>query len=194
MSWLARYFLRGLLVTAPVVLTGYVCWWLIRAVDRTLDFGIPGLGILVTVAGITLIGLLASNLATRGLLGWMDRGVEKLPFVRLVYTWTKDLLNAVVGERRRFTRPVRFRLDQRLDVWTLGFITADTLEHLGMPQHVAVYVPFSYSLSGRVFLVPGSQVEAIPASGTDMLAFIISGGVASSAGAAESLPEKRPSG
>ncbi len=178
MSRVAGYFLRGLLVVAPVAVTGYVCWVLVRAVDRALDFGIPGLGILVTAAGITLIGLLASSLATRGLLGWLDRGLEKLPFVRLLYSSTKDLLNAVVGERRRFTRPVRFRIDETSEVWSLGFITADSLPQIGLSGHVPVYVPFSYSLSGRLFLVPASRLEPVAASGSDMLAFIISGGVA----------------
>ncbi|HEV8613598.1 MAG TPA: DUF502 domain-containing protein, partial [Gemmatimonadales bacterium] len=142
-----------MLITAPVALTAYVCWWMVRSTDRLLDVGIPGVGILVTLAGITLIGALASSFIARGALTELERLLERLPFVRLVYTWTKDLLNAFVGERRRFNRPVRIRLDERVDIWYLGFVTSDSLEHLGMPEHVAVYLPWSYSFAGRVILV-----------------------------------------
>jgi uncharacterized membrane protein len=49
-----------------------------------------------------------------------------------------------------------------------------------MPGHVAVYLPWSYSFAGRVILVPAEQVYPISGDSTDMLAFIISGGVARS--------------
>ncbi|NOT07393.1 MAG: hypothetical protein HOP28_04220, partial [Gemmatimonadales bacterium] len=63
-------------------------------------------------------------------------------------------------------------------VWHVGFVTADALDHLGLPGHVAVYLPWSYSFAGRVILVPSDRVEPIQANSTDMLAFIVSGGVA----------------
>src|SRR5688500_17808040 len=106
MKRLAQYFLRGLVVTTPVFLTGYVCWWIVSRVDGILDVGIPGAGIVVTLAGITLVGLLAGNLLTRGLVAEIEGVLEKLPFVRLLYTSTKDLLNAFVGEQRRFNRQI----------------------------------------------------------------------------------------
>ena len=175
------------MITAPVVLTAYVCWWLVKSIDRLLDVGIPGVGILVTLTGITLIGALASSFIARGALSELERLLERLPFVRLVYTWTKDLLNAFVGERKRFNRPVRIRLDERVDIWYLGFVTSDSLDHLGMPEHVAVYLPWSYSFAGRVILVPGKLVEPIAADSTEMLAFIVSGGLA---GTADGTPRK----
>ncbi|NOT09399.1 MAG: DUF502 domain-containing protein, partial [Gemmatimonadales bacterium] len=167
MKRLAQYFLRGLLITTPVALTLWICWWLVSTVDSFLPLGFPGAGILVTIAGITIIGALAGTLATRAVLGEVDRLLEGLPFVRLVYTWTKDLLNAFVGEKRRFNRPVRLRLDLDSDVWHVGFVTADALDHLGLPGHVAVYLPWSYSFAGRVILVPSDRVEPIQANSTD---------------------------
>jgi uncharacterized membrane protein len=180
MKRLVQYFVRGLLVTTPVALTLWICWWAVSTIDNLLPLGFPGAGILVTVAGITLVGALAGTLVTRGLLAEIERLLEGLPFVRIVYTSIKDLLSAFVGERRRFNRPVRIRLDQDVDVWYLGFVTADSLAHLGMPGHVAVYLPWSYSFAGRVILVPAEQVYPISGDSTDMLAFIISGGVARS--------------
>ncbi len=177
MKRLVQYFIRGLLVTTPLALTLWICWWAVSAVDNLIPLGFPGSGILVTLAGITLIGALAGTLVTRGVLAEIERLLEGLPFVRIVYTSIKDLLNAFVGERRRFNRPVRIRLDQTVDVWYLGFVTSDSLGHLGMPGHVAVYLPWSYSFAGRVILLPAEHVFPISGDSTDMLAFIISGGV-----------------
>jgi uncharacterized membrane protein len=181
MKRLAQYFLRGLVVTVPVALTVWICWWAVSTVDSLLHLGIPGAGILVTLAGITVIGALASSLVARGLLGEIEGLLERLPFVRLVYTSTKDLINAFVGEQRRFNRPVRVRLDEHGTVWYVGFVTSESLDQLGLPGHVAVYLPWSYSFAGRMVLVPAGQVEPLAADATDMLAFIVSGGVTRSA-------------
>lgn len=177
MKRLAQYFISGLVIATPVAFTVWACWWVVSRVDNLMPLGFPGSGILVTVLVITLIGALASSLVARGLLAEVERLLEGVPFVRLVYSSTKDLINAFVGEKRRFNRPVRVRLDPQVDVWYLGFVTSDALAHLGVPGHVAVYLPWSYSFAGRVVLVPADHVQPLTTSGTDMLAFIISGGV-----------------
>lgn len=176
-----RYFLRGLVVTTPVALTLWVCWWVVSKVDSLVDVGVPGVGIVVTVLGITLVGALASNLLTRGVVGLVDRLLARLPFVRLLYSSTKDLLNAFVGEQRRFNRPVRAQLDQAGKVWTLGFVTAEGAERLGMPGFVAVYLPQAYNFAGNLIIVPSDQVSSIEGDGAEIMAFIVSGGVSGSA-------------
>jgi uncharacterized membrane protein len=181
MKRLAQLFLRGLIVTVPLFLSAYVCWWIVSRVDRILDIGIPGAGIVVTLAGITLIGFLAGNLVTRGIVAEIEALVEKLPFVRLLYSSTKDLLNAFVGEQRRFNRPVRARLDDAGRVWTMGFVTAEGAERLGMPGFVAVYLPQAYNFAGNVIIVPSAHIEPIVAESSEIMAFIVSGGVSGSA-------------
>src|SRR5688572_23429012 len=106
MSRLVAYFLRGLVFVAPVALTIYVAWWVFDRIDSWLGVPIPGVGFVATIALITLVGFLASNLITRGVLGVVERVFTKLPFVRLLYGSTRDLLDAFVGEKRRFDAPV----------------------------------------------------------------------------------------
>ncbi|MBL8986550.1 MAG: DUF502 domain-containing protein [Gemmatimonadales bacterium] len=182
MRRLANYFLRGLLITAPAALTFYLCWLGIRWVDGLLGVSIPGLGIAAALVGVTLIGALASNLVTRTLLATTDQALARLPFVRLLYTSIKDLLNAFVGEQRRFNRPVRARIgDGSAEVYLLGFVTSDALGHLGLEGQVAVYVPFSYSVAGHVLILPAARVEPLAVDSADAMAFILSGGVTRSA-------------
>ena len=174
----ANYFLRGLLITAPAALTFYLCWVAIRWVDSLLGIAIPGLGLVLALTGVTLVGALASNLVTRTLLATADQLLAKLPFVRLLYTSIKDLLNAFVGEKRRFNRPVRARIGEgNAEVYVLGFLTSESLGHLGLAQQVAVYVPFSYSMAGHILILPADRVLPLAVDSADAMAFIVSGGV-----------------
>lgn len=188
MRRLANYFLRGLLITAPAAVTVWLCWTAVRWVDSIVGIPIPGLGLVVAIGAVTLIGALASNLVTRTLLAAADELLAKLPFVRLLYTSIKDLLNAFVGEKRRFNRPVRARVGEgEAEVYVLGFMTTDALGHLGLEGQVAVYVPFSYSMAGHILILPAARVQPLPVDAADAMAFIVSGGVTRSA-----QPPKNP--
>ncbi len=181
MKTFARYFLRGLVIVTPVALTLWICWWAVSSIDRLLDFGVPGAGIVVTIVAVTLVGALASNLITRGVVNAVDRLLARLPFARLLYTSTKDLLNAFVGEHRRFNRPVRARLDAHGHVWTFGFVTAEGADRLAMPGFVAVYLPQSYNFAGNLLILPEKCVEPVEGDAAEVMAFIVSGGVSGSA-------------
>jgi uncharacterized membrane protein len=181
MARLLTYFFRGLVVLAPLVLTVWLTFEVFRSVDRWLGglfgFTIPGAGVLLTIAFITLFGFLASNFLARTVLGAVERVLARLPFVRLLYSSTRDLLNAFVGERRRFDAPVLVALSPDSNLKALGFVTQESLERYGLEGHVAVYLPQSYNFAGNLVVVPASQVERIPAGGADVMAFIVSGGV-----------------
>src|SRR5205085_10640047 len=110
MSRLLNYFFRGLVLVAPIGVTIYVVFVIFTRIDGWLGLSVPGLGFLVTVGIITLVGFLASTFVTRGLFTLFERALNRLPFVRLVYSSTRDLLDAFVGEKRRFDRPVLVRL------------------------------------------------------------------------------------
>ena len=177
MRRLLNYFLRGLIVTAPVALTLYISWVVFVTVDSWLPLPVPGLGFVITLALITLIGFLASNLLTRGFVNLVEAVMARLPFVRLLYTSTKDLLNAFVGEKRRFDKPVLVHLFPGGSVRALGFVTQETLERLGAPGDVAVYFPQSYNFAGQVLIVPRAAVTPVVAPSAEVMTFIVSGGV-----------------
>jgi uncharacterized membrane protein len=172
---LARYFLRGCLVTAPLGLTIYIVWQVLSAIDRLLPIPIPGLGLVATVALITLIGLLTSNVVGKSALELTEGLLQRLPLVKLVYTSIKDLVSAFVGDKRRFDAPVAVALAG--NARALGFVTRDGLARLGMPDYVAVYFPQSYNFAGYLLMVPRTQVEPLNLPSADVMTFIVSGGV-----------------
>lgn len=188
---LVRYFLRGCLVMAPLGLTVYIVWFVLSTVDRFLPFPIPGLGLVVTLALITLVGVLTSNVVGRSVVELADSLLGRLPLVKLVYTSIKDLVSAFVGDKKRFDTPVTVMISPGAGARVLGFVTRDGLARLGLPDMVAVYFPQSYNFAGYLMLVPRANVERLHLPAAEVMTFIVSGGV-SGFGVGESiLPESR---
>lgn len=177
MSRLLNYFFKGVVLLAPLAFTVYVCVRVFATIDGWLGIPIPGVGFVVTVALITLFGFVASSFITRRSLAVVEGVLERLPFVRLLYSSTKDLLNAFVGEKRRFDKPVLVAPFATGEARALGFVTQETLASLGMMEHVAVYLPQSYNFAGSLLIFPASAVTPVDAESADVMAFIVSGGV-----------------
>ena len=177
MTRLLNYFLRGLVVVVPLALTLYVCAIIFSTIDSWLRLPVPGAGFVVTIILITLVGFLASLFVTQSLIAALDRVLERLPFVRLLYSSAKDMLNAFVGEKKRFDKPVLVSVSADRAVKVLAFLTSDSLASLGLADQVTVYMPQSYGFAGHIIVVPADRVERIDADAAEVMAFIISGGV-----------------
>jgi uncharacterized membrane protein len=122
MKRVVSYFLRGLVLTVPLAVTGAVTWWVLTSIDGWLGIPIPGVGFAITVVAITIIGFLGSTFLWNQLMDGVEAALDRLPFVRLLYNSTKDLLNAFVGEKRRFDAPVLVTLSADGAVRSFGFI------------------------------------------------------------------------
>lgn len=76
MKKLTEYFFKGLLFLVPVVATIYVIYIVFIKIDTLFRFNIPGVGFIVAVLTITVIGFLASNFLTKGLLRIVDKSTS----------------------------------------------------------------------------------------------------------------------
>lgn len=186
---LARNFLKGCLVLVPSAVTLYVIYFIFTTVDGLVAVPIPGLGFLFTVTLITAVGYLASNVVGRQLFDAVERQLARVPLVNLVYTSLKDLVEAFVGEKKRFDRPVMVSVGLGEGAKLLGFITADALEALGLDDHVAVYFPQAYNFAGNLVLFPRDKVTPLEVDRSQFMAFIVSGGVVSTPEAAQRFSE-----
>ena len=177
MTRLLNYFFRGLIILAPAVVTIYVFWLIFSTVDRWMGLRYPGLGIVVTVVLVTLFGFLTSSVLARWVGAFVDALFKRLPLVRLVYTSTRDLLDAFVGEKRRFDRPVLVQTGVDGVEKAFGFVTAETMTRFGLEDHVTVYLPFSYTFTGLIRIYPKDTVKPLAADSAELMAFVVSGGV-----------------
>ncbi len=177
MNWIIKNFLRGLVIVVPIAVTIYVVYETFRRLDALLAFPWPGAGLAVLIGGMIVIGVLATNFVGRAVLRWTEVLFTRAPLIRLIYAAIRDLLEAFVGDKKRFDKPVAVALTADATVRTLGFVTQDDLSFLAMPGHVAVYMPFSYSMAGSVIVVPAERVQPLHADSASVMALIVSGGV-----------------
>jgi uncharacterized membrane protein len=187
---LLQYFLQGLLVLAPISVTIYLIVQIFNWLDRLIPIYInlsgnedkpiflPGIGFLLVVGSILIVGYLSSLFVVGRVLNIFDHWLEKTPGIKVIYTLVKDLSEAVVGKKRKFTKTVLVNLYGN-DIWQLGFITNEDLEEFDLKDHISVYVPLSYALTGTLFFVTRDRIKMLPhISGPDAYKFAISGGVA----------------
>jgi len=190
------YFFQGLVILAPIVITGWAVVSLFNFIDGILPNvlrvlfpdlikvnpqgnpeKIPGLGFLVVVLLVLLVGYISSLFFVSRIVSFFDQVLEKTPGIKIIYSTVKDFLEAFAGNKRKFDKPVLVSVDAP-DVWRIGFITQTDLSEFGMREYVSVYVPHSYAFSGITYLVRQDRIKAIQDVGSaDAMKFIVSGGV-----------------
>ncbi|GAB4125356.1 MAG: DUF502 domain-containing protein [Raineya sp.] len=178
-KYFLRYFFRGLLFVVPASISIYSLYFAFDRLDRLFpQTNIPGLGILIIVGGTTVLGYLGSAWLTKPIIQFYDTILERLPFVRIIYSSIKDLTSAFVGEKRKFDKPVLVQISQDSNLKRLGFLTQESLKYLHIEEDlVAVYIPHSYNFSGNLFIVEKKYVSPLKSDGTEIMKFIVSGGV-----------------
>jgi len=186
MNRLIRYFFQGLLLIAPLAVTVYalvvafefIDGLLLKEISRVLGFNIPGLGLILILTAITLVGILGSSILIRPLLIHVDSMISKAPLVKIIYTSIKDFMSAFVGKDKKFSEAVLVRVNNDPVMEKLGFITQHDLSALGISDgKVAVYMPYSFSMTGTLFIVPSSSVTPVNSNPTELMKFIITAGV-----------------
>ena len=177
MNELTKNFFEGLFLLVPVFVTIMVVLTVFEVIDGWLNIPIPGLGFLITIILITLAGRLASNVFFKGALGSLEKVLTRTPFIKLVYTSLKDLIEAFMGEKKRFDQPVMVTLVPGGHAEAIGFVTRKNMDMFGLENHVAVYFPQSYNFAGNLLVFPKDQVRALDAESSEVMAFIVSGGV-----------------
>ncbi len=184
MKTILNYFLRGMLIVFPLGATIYLVSITINWVNSIFndlffswfELDIPGLGILSGFIIISVIGFLFTRAFTKPIVNLFESLFTRTPLVSIVYTSLKDLTEAFVGDKKKFTEPVKIQFGE-MGITRFGFITQKSLINLGIEDQVAVYCPHSYNFSGNLYIVPKESVTPIKVEPADFMRFIVSGGV-----------------
>jgi len=135
-----RYFLAGILVTSPILITVYVTWIIITFIDtqvagllpESLDFTkklphqIPGLGLIISIIVITFIGAITPGFLGRTLLKVGERILDNTPVVRSIYFAIKQIMETVMSTNSESFREVVLVEYPRKGIWVIGFVTGET--------------------------------------------------------------------
>jgi len=193
---LFQHFLQGLLVLAPIGITVYVILSLFNMVDGILPSllhaifpkfiakdadgnleRIPGIGFVVFVLLVIVVGRVSSSFIVKKLVDILDTVLENTPGIKFIYSSVKDFMGAFAGNKKKFDKPVLVNIDST-DVWRIGFITQADASAFEMNEHIVVYVPHSYAISGITYIVPKEKVKILRnISGAEAMKFTVSGGV-----------------
>jgi len=172
-----RYFLGGMLFIVPILATVYFIVTSLLWLDNLLQLPYRGLGFVIIVVAITLIGYLTSIIFFKTATDWFDHLVNRIPFVKLIYSSIKDILSAFVGDKKTFNKPVLVTINKENQLYRIGFITQNDLTDLGLNDMVVVYFPQSYAVAGDHYVVRKENVKPLNVPGTVAMKFIVSGGV-----------------
>jgi uncharacterized membrane protein len=172
------YFLKGLVLIVPITVTFYIVYEVFIFLDNLLPYEIPGMSILIIIAGTAALGFAGTFLIQNPLKDVFEKALNRIPLIKIIYTSIRDLLSAFVGKEKRFTRPVLVKTNRDTEMYKLGFITQKDLSSLGIPEgKSAVYLPHSYNFSGNLFIVSNDLITPIDGPAEEIMKFIVSGGI-----------------
>jgi uncharacterized membrane protein len=179
MKRLLYYFIQGLLYTTPIAITIYLLWSTLSYLDDLIPLNIPGLGLLSLIAIITFIGFIGGFTIKFRFVKFLDRLLKTVPLVKIIYSSVNDIMKSMTGKKKGFQQPVLLRLSLKEDVRRVGFVTDEDLKDLGISSSkmITVYVPHSLAISGQVFVVPENYVEPLDVNSSEVMKYIIAGGV-----------------
>src|SRR4051812_46228080 len=193
---LFQYFLQGLIILAPIIITIYAVTALFNFIDNILpdvvgtlfphwvgldEQGqprkVPGMGFVILIITVIFVGYISSSFVVARLVDLFDKILERTPGIKIIYSTVEDFFEAFAGNKRKFDRAVLVSITDR-EVWQIGFITQDELAQFGLEEFVAVYVPKSYAFAGQLYFVNRERVRILTdISSADAMKFAISGGV-----------------
>ncbi|MDZ4723583.1 MAG: DUF502 domain-containing protein [candidate division Zixibacteria bacterium] len=189
LNLIKRYFLSGVLVVVPFIITVLVLKFLFQTIDgvlsplieRLFGFYIPGLGLLATILLIFTAGILTRNFLGNQFYRVWEAILAKLPLIRPIYSSVKQLLEAMTSSGEKSFDDVVIVEYPRKGIYSIGFVTnrmemtmAEKTSRL-----ISVFIPSTPTpLSGMIILVPSEDVTVVDISIEDGIKFIVSGGVA----------------
>ena len=181
-------FVTGLLVIVPIALPVWVFWELFTFVDRllapligdTFPFYIPGLGLLVATLLVLLMGIFATNVVGRRVLGWLDSLLYRIPIFRNVYSAVKQLLNAFSPDNQVAFKEFVVVQNREKGHYCFGFLTGAVALQRATGETeslVAVYVPTNHLYLGDILLARREDVILTRLTVPQGIQIILSGGI-----------------
>lgn len=194
---LRAYFFAGVLITAPVSITIYLAWLFISTIDREvkalvpaaywpeeiLHVGIPGIGLVVALVGLTLIGMFTAGFIGRFVTRLFDALLARMPVVNGIYGALKQILETVLAKKSQAFREVVLIEYPRAGMHTIAFVTGAAAPQVGEAlgaggEILSVFVPTTPNpTSGFLLFLPRAEVLTLPMSVDDGLKYIVSTGI-----------------
>jgi len=185
---LRRHLIAGLVVIAPVGITAAVLWWIFQRLDGlvgrflypVLPFPIPGLGLVLLLAGLVAVGWLAERAVGARLLAGWNALLERVPLARRLYSASSRIVRTILGEEKRFFRDVVLVEYPGPGRWSLGFITARSPEEIQSragEEMITVFIPTTPNpTTGFLVMVARRELMHVRMTTEEAFTYILSAG------------------
>jgi uncharacterized membrane protein len=189
-----KYFITGLLVLVPLVITLWVLNLIIGTLDQSLlllppqwrpelllGFNLPGVGTILTLVIIFITGVVTRNFVGNRLLMLWELLLKRIPVVNSIYSSVKQVSDTLFSSSGNAFRKALLVQYPREGVWTIAFQTGvpggDVKNHLS-GDYVSVYVPTTPNpTSGFFLMLKKEDTIELNMSVDEALKYIVSMGV-----------------
>lgn len=191
-----RYFMAGVLITAPISITLYLAWQVIEFIDGNVDkllppaydpetylpFPVPGLGLIIVFLSLTLIGALTAGFIGRFWLRVSESVLGRMPVIRSLYMALKQILETVFSDSGRSFKDAVLVEYPRKDMWVVGFLTGsakgEIQDKVNGKETINVFIPTTPNpTSGFLVFVPRDTVVDLDMSVEQALKLVVSAGI-----------------
>ncbi len=194
MAPLKKYFITGLLIWIPLVITVWVLAAIVGTMDQSLrllpetiqpihllGFHLPGVGALLTLLVVFLTGLVTANIIGQRLVRFWEALLARIPIVKSIYYSVKQVSDTLFSGNGEAFRKVLLVHYPHPQAWSVAFQTGTPAQQIGemLPEeYVSVFIPTAPSpVNGFFFFVKKSETIELDISVDDALKYIVSMGV-----------------
>ncbi len=197
-----KYLIAGLLVWLPLAITIWVLHAVLGLMDGVFDSvlrgiqavlpaaaasaletlrDVPGLGVIVMVAGLLLTGMFAANMFGQWALRQAHHLLNHIPIVKSIYSSVKQVSDTLFSSSGNAFREAVLVQYPRQGSWTIAFVTGkpggEAAIHLS-GDYLSLYVPTTPNpTSGFFLMVARADVIVLKMSVDEALKYVISMGV-----------------
>lgn len=189
-----KYFITGLLIWVPLIITIWVLASIIRGMDQSLlllpealrpehlmGFYLPGIGVMLTLLVVLLSGVIATNIVGQRFLLFWESLLSRIPVVKSVYHSVKQVSDTLLGNSGNGLRKVLLVRYPHPEAWSIAFqtnIPVSEVSAVSEDEMVGVFIPTAPSpVNGFFFFVRKRDTIELNMSVDSALKYIISMGV-----------------
>jgi uncharacterized membrane protein len=194
MKRIRRYLIAGLLVWLPLYVTYVLVTFFAGLMDKSIALLPPNLrpeawwgaplpyfGVVLTIVLILLTGILTANLVGRKVVGGWESLLDRIPFVRSIYSASKNFAEIVFSDSEVAFSKVLMVEYPRKGIYTLTFQTATEVGEIQArtgEEVVACFVPSTPNpTTGYIIMVPRKEVIELDMTVEEAIKFVMSLGV-----------------
>ena len=185
---ISNNFFKGILISAPIIITLYIAWGLIKFFDKkaspllgTFPFEIPGFGLITVFIFFAIIGFITTGLLGRIFSSFIEKVLSKMPVLRNIYSGLKQLFEAILAKKSNSFREVVLLEYPREGIWAMGFLTGETKGEVNRKtknQMANIFLPTTPNpTSGFLLFVPKKDILGLTMTVEEGIKMIISAGM-----------------